>query len=286
MLDYTGEVVLLEPAYVALLSGKTSDVYLMAVLNSNLLTAYLRKETTTLSGNFLELQVKYVERLPIRRIHFTTPEAERACHTANLITHYQSMATGITVPPIAWKGHPLLAEVAALLPKTAAGEFVAFQPGATGAEEQSDVVHDLLAYLAEQMIAMHKEKQERVAAFWETVAAATNPPTLTALRDKGKQERSRANDPACQPYVDAESGSSRTLDESLGWDEEAFRAFVTLLAGSVALTPGLEAAYRAHHAPYKALVARIAATDALIDQVVYRLYGLTEEEIEVVEGRR
>jgi hypothetical protein len=30
--------------------------------------------------------------------------------------------------------------------------------------------------------------------------------------------------------------------------------------------------------------ARIATTDALIDQIVYRLYGLTEEEIAVVEG--
>ena len=30
---------------------------------------------------------------------------------------------------------------------------------------------------------------------------------------------------------------------------------------------------------------RIERTDRLIDQVVYRLYGLTEEEIAVVEGR-
>lgn len=30
---------------------------------------------------------------------------------------------------------------------------------------------------------------------------------------------------------------------------------------------------------------RLASTDALIDQVVYRLYGLTEKEIGVVEGR-
>jgi hypothetical protein len=29
----------------------------------------------------------------------------------------------------------------------------------------------------------------------------------------------------------------------------------------------------------------LAKTDALIDQVVYRLYGLTEEEIGVVEGK-
>jgi len=30
---------------------------------------------------------------------------------------------------------------------------------------------------------------------------------------------------------------------------------------------------------------QLAHTDALIDQVVYRLYGLTEEEIAIVEGR-
>ena len=30
---------------------------------------------------------------------------------------------------------------------------------------------------------------------------------------------------------------------------------------------------------------RLARTDKLIDQVVYRLYGLTEEEIRVVERR-
>ncbi len=30
---------------------------------------------------------------------------------------------------------------------------------------------------------------------------------------------------------------------------------------------------------------RLARTDRLIDQVVYRLYGLTEDEIKVVEGK-
>jgi len=31
---------------------------------------------------------------------------------------------------------------------------------------------------------------------------------------------------------------------------------------------------------------RLAKTDWLIDQVVYRLYGLTKDEIKVVEGER
>ena len=32
------------------------------------------------------------------------------------------------------------------------------------------------------------------------------------------------------------------------------------------------------------VLARIGATDALLDQVVYRLYGLSAEEVAVVEG--
>jgi hypothetical protein len=32
------------------------------------------------------------------------------------------------------------------------------------------------------------------------------------------------------------------------------------------------------------LMGRIAATDGLIDQIVYKLYGLTQEEIRIVEG--
>jgi len=35
-----------------------------------------------------------------------------------------------------------------------------------------------------------------------------------------------------------------------------------------------------------ALARQIAATDAEIDRLVYELYGLTEEEIRIVEGAR
>jgi hypothetical protein len=37
---------------------------------------------------------------------------------------------------------------------------------------------------------------------------------------------------------------------------------------------------------YKCLFKRIVAADKLTDQVIYRLYGLTREEIAVVEGRQ
>ena len=42
--------------------------------------------------------------------------------------------------------------------------------------------------------------------------------------------------------------------------------------------------YRASLNKLLPLKARLAATDRLIDLIVYRLYGLTEEEVAVVEG--
>lgn len=51
------------------------------------------------------------------------------------------------------------------------------------------------------------------------------------------------------------------------------------------LYQGLDPIYAASLAKLLPLKARLAATDRLIDQVVHRLYGLTTEEIRIVEGR-
>jgi hypothetical protein len=147
------------------------------------------------------------------------------------------------------------------------------------------VVHDLLAHLAEQMIALHKQKQERVAAFWDALEAVTDAGTFEDLSEHGKWEASLWKDPACRPYVDQESRSTRHLDESLGWDRDCYEAFARMLAGKSSVTGPIIDVYREHHPPYKRLVERIASTDELIDQIVYRLYGLTDEEIAVVEEK-
>jgi hypothetical protein len=48
--------------------------------------------------------------------------------------------------------------VKACLPKDKAGNFIASQ-------ERSDVVHDLLAFLAEKMLEMNKQKQQEIKGF-------------------------------------------------------------------------------------------------------------------------
>ena len=89
----------------------------------------------------------YLANLPIRRISFTTPAPERARLGAEL---QQLYAEG--------KHADILAQVDACLPKDGAGNFIAEQ-------ERSDVVHDLLAFLAERMLEMNKQKQQEIKGF-------------------------------------------------------------------------------------------------------------------------
>ena len=83
----------------------------------------------------------------IRRISFTTPAPERARQGAEL---QQLYAEG--------KHAEILAQTEACLPKDAAGNFIAEQ-------ERSDVVHDLLAFLAERMLEMNTQKQKEIKGF-------------------------------------------------------------------------------------------------------------------------
>ncbi len=150
--------------------------------------------------------------------------------------------------------------------------------------ERADVVHDLLAYLAEQMITMHRQKQQIVKTFWLDLEGEVEAAELAKLR-KGKQEATLARQGAITPFVNPGSHSSRTLEEALAWDEAAFKAFVKVLAGNLSGFSKLVGLYRTYSPDYRRLARQIEATDRLIDGIVYGLYGLTEEEIEIVEGR-
>jgi hypothetical protein len=252
---------------------KYSGSFMCAICNSHLIGFYSIVASEQFDEFFPKIRLQHFRELPIRKIHFTTSKNKRERLMFKFIELYKI------------NDHKaLLSQVETLLPKNENGEFLAFQEGATGAEEKSDVVHDLLAHLAEQMIEMNKQKQAHIEAFWADLAEVAEPDDFEELRNRGKWEQSLAKDLACLPYVDPESRSTKHLDESLGWDEECFRAFAGMLIGKSSLTPQMTAVYREHHPAYRELVERIQSTDDLIDQVVYRLYGLTEEEIQVVEG--
>ncbi len=77
----------------------------------------------------------------------TTPAADRA----RLATELQGLFA-------AGKHAEILAAVEACLPKDEAGNFIP-------ESERSDVVHDLLAFLAERMLEMNKAKQQEIRGF-------------------------------------------------------------------------------------------------------------------------
>ena len=184
----------------------------------------------------------------IRRISFSTPEADRHRQLEEL--------SGLCA---AGRFEEVLEAVDGCLPKDASGEFVP-------EGERSDVVADLLAYLAEEMIRMNKEKQEEIRGF------------LSWLSD----------------FTDARIDDLSNKTKVQGYYEIEFAELLAVLKknrGKLACDPGrrafgedLRREYSASVEKLVPLLLRIGEVDRLIDLIVYRLYGLTAEEVEIVEG--
>jgi hypothetical protein len=225
------------------------DPYVLSLLNSKLLNWYLGLLCARCRGDYLRLKSQYVSRLPIRRISFTTPAPERARLVAEL---QQLYAEG--------KHAEILAQVDACLPKDAAGNFIAEQ-------ERSDVVHDLLALLAERMLEMNKQKQQEIKGFLGWLEGFVGA-KVEDLTPKTKLQSYYEHDYEGFLAVLKKNRKKLAVDPARREPAEALRAEFQGSVGKLA-----------------PLRERILQTDELIDAVVYRLYGLTEEEIGIVEGR-
>jgi type I restriction-modification system DNA methylase subunit len=223
----------------------------------------------TIGGGFIRFR-EYIQFLPIRRIHFTTPKIERSELMEKGKKLYKKCLA---------EDDPLCVNefVVHLLPKDEQGNFLAFKDGATGAEEKSDVVHDLLVYLAEEMIRLNKEKQLEMKKFFGL------------LEKKAK----------ITGGIDSISGRN-VLKNYLGdyqqnENEVSFEEILRVLQknkSKLGISPSVPTLITELKREYEASLARLlpikrslSFTDKLIDQIVYKLYGLTEEEIKIVEGK-
>jgi len=237
---------------------------LIALLNGRLLNFWYG---TQYPGSHVKLNE--IANLPIRRIAFTTPPEERERlvgealdHEKHEIARKARNAKGGFVPFADFRQFRG--------PNSPLGRWLDARLSAE--PEQSDVVHDLLAHLAGRMIEMHEEKQAEVRGFLDWLAEYTGRPVddwalKTSLRryyehDWAEMQRILKRNQRKLPKVD--------LDVDAYKNEPAAR---------------IHAAWETSMEMLRPLLARIEATDRLIDQIVYQLYGLTEEEIAVVEGR-
>ena len=220
--------------------GETNLKFIVAVLNSKLMSFYHRQVFLDVAlQRFQKVLIKDAKTFPIRRIEFTTPEGSRASLVAKSKQLHQRSASD---------GNPDEVLV-----------FVAEQLAAK--PERADVVHDLLAFLAEQMTALKRKKCAAVKQF------------LTDLKDFHG--------------IDTRMLKPKTkLDEF--WKLEAAGVFAHFRANKLRLKDSDEAKIRGRfHNAKDTLVpleSQITFTDELIGQIVYRLYGLTTDEIKIVEG--
>jgi hypothetical protein len=229
------------------------DHFLLSILNSKLTFFYILRICSILGDparkGRAELRSVHLTKLPIRRISFNTPTPERARLVAELEQLY---AEG--------KHAEILAQVDACLPKDGTGNFVADQ-------EKSDVVHDLLAFLAERMLEMNNEKQKEIKGFLGWLEGYVGA-KVEDLTPKTKLQSYYEHDYEGLMAVLRKNKKKLSIDPARREPAEALRAEFEGSMGK--LGPLRE---------------RIRQTDELIDQVVYRLYGLTEEEKRIVEGK-
>jgi hypothetical protein len=224
-----------------------------SILNSSLIWYFISNTGSILRGGFFRFKTNYLKPIPIRRISFTTPPARRAALFGEAKALYSAEAPASRDP--AFKcGDSLLDFVGARL---------------DAKPEESDVVHDLLAHLAERMIEMNKKKNEEIKGFLRWLEGEIGAPVeelanKTALREYYAQDFEALAGALVKNKKKLKEGYDPTRREP----KEKLQAEFNVSVGKLA-----------------PLLKRIEATDGLIDQIVYRLYGLSEDEIKIVEGR-
>jgi hypothetical protein len=150
--------------------------------------------------------------------------------------------------------------------------------------QKNHVVHDLLAFLAEEMIRLNKEKQATRHGFLDWLATA-----LKILLDK--EGRTGIDALIGKAKLTDYPGDYQKGEPALSAEEllEILRKNKNRLGVSLndtRLVDRIEKMYEESLQRVLPLKETLRKTDELIDAVVYRLYGLTEEEIRVVEDRK
>ncbi len=235
-------------------------LYLLALLNSKPLNLFYQLISLEVGRTLPQIDLDVLRTLPIRRICFRTPRKERSRLVREGKARLESLLSGT--------GAHMVQETYSAFLSSELGEWLGVHLDVE--TEQSDVTHDLLAYLAEQMIAMHKERQAEAKGFLDWLAGYIGLPIedwrlktiVKAYWEHPSDELQRA---LRQNRKAIEQASGRNVE-----GREVLESIQSEFDQSVAkLQP---------------LLQRIASTDRLIDLIVYRLYGLTEGEVAIVEG--
>ncbi|MCE2662059.1 MAG: N-6 DNA methylase [Microcystis sp. 53602_E8] len=192
-----------------------------------------------------DMNKSYLEKIPIRKISFNTKSDRRQQSLEKLIKSYQEK-------------QEILKEIEEHIRR-----------------EETDIVHDILAYLAEQMIEINREKQKEIKSFLRYLERIIGS-AIDNLTNKSKIQNYLGDYQKSEPHLSCDQ-----LWEILKKNKK--KISVNLLDRQIQET--LEKEYQTSLDKLLPLKQQLSATDELIDIIVYKLYGLSEEEIKIIEGR-
>jgi len=232
-----------------LIEDRNRALALLALLNSRLLEWRFKLTSTNNHVSTSEIAA-----LPIREFTFSTPPARRKQALENAIALYNQYQTS-------GNPEPVLAEVRDRLSQ---------QP------EEADVIHDLLAYLAEQMLELNKQKQGEIKGFLQWLERFIGSP-IDKLTNKTKIHNYLGDYYKEEPHLDFDNliAVLKQNKKKLTIDPVARQEQQTLAKE-----------YQATLDTLLPLKMQLRRCDNLIDAIVYQLYGLTEEEIAIVNWKK
>lgn len=134
-------------------------------------------------------------------------------------------------------------------------------------QNRNDTIHDFLSYLAEQMIEMNKEKQREINGFLEWLK-----------NELGVKIDDLSNKSAFKEYY------KLNFNEFLDLLKKNQKKITKIYFGNRNTQENFKKEFENSISKLNPLKEQIQKTDNLIDNIVYKLYGLTKEEIEIVEN--
>jgi hypothetical protein len=228
---------------------------LLAILNSSLIGFIFRKKFAIQKDDtFPQILLDDFASIPIRKINFTTEGDRRQQGLENLVNLYQTYQTNFDPAPI----------------------LDQCQHHLNQDPEEADIIHDFLAYLAEQMIELNRHKQTEIKGFLEWLESFIGCP-IANLKNKSK----------IQNYL-GDYAKQTTLDPALNL--EGLIAILNQNKKLIKIDPSsrqdhtrLKTEYQNSLNTLIPLKTQLKNCDQLIDDIVYQLYGLTPEEKAIIE---
>jgi hypothetical protein len=230
--------------------------YVLAILNSSL-SLFILSASGKTKGAVHEFRTDTLSQFPIRRIKFHPDGSQRLQEAGANIRNVDDI--------IGERSWPTATNLIFRLFQDTNGQF--------------EAAHDLLDYLADQMMSSNGLRQAEVTRFTKWLGTTLRP----------IEERGGVGALIGASTLRSYAGDYQKNEGTLPFDElmdilHRNRTRLGVSLNDARFVARLKSEYEKSLAVLLPIKERLAFTDQLIDQIVYRLYGLTEEEIQFIEG--